>query len=112
MGKVKGLGTFWPELGKHSQDFRDDLSGLAHHDRVAAVEIQFRQSVGVVQGGATDAGASEGNRFEFGHWGDHAGAPHLVSEAHQPAWGFFGWVFQSDGPAWSFLGEACGVLQP
>ena len=37
MRKIQGLSTFGPELWKHPQHFGDDLSGLAHHDRVAAV---------------------------------------------------------------------------
>ena len=75
------------------------------------MQIQFCDPIGVVEGGAADAGAGQGHRFEFGDGGDRTGAAHLSTNAQQTGGGFFGGVFEGDGPARGLLGEAGFVLQ-
>ena len=43
MGKLHGLGVLQAcSSGKHPHHFRDDLTGLAHHDGVAVVKIELQ----------------------------------------------------------------------
>ena len=111
LGQLHRGGVAGPELRQHPHHFGNDLPGFAHHDGVAQVQIQFCDPIGVVEGGAADAGAGQGDCFEFGHGGDGTGAAHLSTNAEQTGGGFFGWVFEGDGPARGLLGEAGFVLQ-
>ncbi len=74
------------------------------------MEIQLLEPISVVQGGAADAGARERHRFKFRHGSHHPGAAHLGYQAQEPAGGFFGGVFQGDGPARRLLREARELL--
>ena len=57
LGELHRLGKRRSELRQHPHHFRDDLSGLAHHNGVAVVEIELHQPVGVVEAGPADARA-------------------------------------------------------
>ena len=110
-GQGQWGGTGWAQLGQHPHHLGDDFAGLAHHDRVAGVQVELGEAVGVVEGGPAHRGAGQGHWFEFSHGGDHPGAPHLAAQAQQPAGAFFGGVFQRNGPAGRLLGESSVGLQ-
>ena len=74
------------------------------------MEIELLEPIGVVQGGAADAGAGQRHGFKFRHRRHHPGAPHLGHQAQQPAGCFLGGVFQRDRPARRLLREARELL--
>ena len=111
MGQGYAQGASRPQFGQHPHHLGDDLAGLAHHDRVAGMQIQLGEAVGVVEGGAAHRGAGQGHGLEFSHRCYGAGAAHLAAEPQQAAGGFLGGVLEGDGPARRFLGEASGVLE-
>ena len=80
MRQLQPRGTRRPQIGQHPHHLGDDLARLAHHDRVAGMQVEFSQPVGVVQGGAAHAGAGQGHRFKLSHGGHDSGATHLTGQ--------------------------------
>ena len=111
LGELHRLRLCWSQLRQHPDDFGNDFAGLAYHDGVPDVEVQLRDAVGVVQGGAADAGARQRHGVEFRHGGDSPRAPDLDDDPTQCAGGFLRRELEGDGPARSLLGEARGILQ-
>ena len=109
--KLHHVGVAGSELRQHAHHFRDDLAGFAHHDGVAQMQIKLNDPVGVVEGGAADAGAGQGHGFELRHGRDRTGAAHLNADPYQTCWGFFGWVFEGDRPARRLLSESGFILK-
>src|SRR3989454_746811 len=64
-------------LALHADDFRNDIAGAAHDDRVADPDILAPELVLVVQGRVGDGGAAHEHRLEARHRGQGPGAPHL-----------------------------------
>ena len=75
------------------------------------MKIQFGDAIGVVEGGAADAGAGQGHGLKFSHRRHRSGASHLHRHLEQPAGSFLGWEFQRNGPAGCLLGEPGSLLQ-
>ncbi|CAI8151807.1 MAG: Uncharacterised protein [Synechococcus sp. CC9902] len=109
--KLHHVGVAGSELRQHANHLRDDFACLAHHDGVAQMQIQLNDPVGVVEGGAADAGAGQSHGFELRHRRDRTGAAHLNADPYQTCWGFFGWVFEGDRPAWRLLSESGFILK-
>ena len=75
--KDKGLASGRPALVAHLDHLRDHVAGALDDHGIAEPDVLALDVVFVVQGGAGDHDAADGDRLERGHRCERAGAPHL-----------------------------------
>jgi hypothetical protein len=91
-------------------DFGDDVTTALDFDVVADEEAEALDFVGVVEGGAGDGGASNGNRGEDGDRGELTGAADLDSDVFDLSDAGAGGELEGDSPAGGSTGIAEAAL--
>ena len=76
-GKTKGLLPRGRFVRHHRDHLRDHVAGALDDDGVAVADVLARDLVLVVQGGAADDDAADGDRLQLGHRRQRAGAADL-----------------------------------
>ena len=80
-------------------NFRDDFAALLDADGVAVMQVQARDFVEVVEGGALDGGAREAHGCKVRYGRDCTGAAHLEFNRKERRVGALGLELIGDGPA-------------
>ena len=91
-------------------DFGDDVAAALDFDVVADEEAEALDLVGVVEGGAGDGGAADGDRRERGDGGELAGAADLGADVFDLGDAAARGEFEGDGPARGAAGVAEAAL--
>ena len=86
----------------HGDDLRDDVSRLAHNNRIADRDPLFIDEILVVQHSAADGRAGQRNRLKNSSRSQCARAPHLDFDIAQHRFLFLRRIFEGNGPLWKF----------
>ena len=106
LGEAVGLGPLRALLHFHGQHLGNDLSRLAHQNRVSNAYILFRNKILVVEGGAGDCGACQAHRLQHCPGGEHPGAAHLDHDVQHPGGLHLRGILIGRRPAGKFCGAA------
>ena len=100
-----------PQVDDRAEDLRDDVAGLAQHDRVADEDALGLDDVLVVQGGELDLGAGHRDRLDLRVRRDPAGAADADPDVDQLGVDLLRRVLPGDGPARRARGGAEAALE-
>src|SRR6185312_9265515 len=109
--QVIRLAALRPALEHHRDDLRDDVAGTLHDDRVALADVLARDLVLVVQGGALDDDAADGDRRQLRDRRQRAVAADLDRDPLEYGLRLLGREFMRDCPARRARGEAEPLLE-
>ncbi len=93
------------------RDFGDHVAAALDFDPVADFHAEALDVVHVMQGGAADRGAADGDRLQRRHGREFSGASDLHQDVFDLGDAAARGIFVGDGPARGFAGEAELVLQ-
>ena len=85
-------------------DFRDDIAGLAHLNRVTDAQTKLPDKVLIMEGGARHGRAGQKDRIKAGRGGQDTGAANGHLDAAQGGFLDLRRVLEGDGPAREFVG--------
>ena len=99
LGKTNASASFGRFSSDHLEDLRNDVAGALDYHRVADARVEPRDLVLVVQAGVGDDDAADGDRLEFGHRRQRAGAADLDLDRLDDRRRAFGGEFVRHRPA-------------